>query len=198
MPAIEQTRRNITCRRLDVRAQSANEEERSFEAVVATEEPVAVMDYRSWEVIDEVLIADGGEFPESVPLLNDHDRYGVESVVGSATGFQREGKQWVGRGIVGKAVDGNIHREQVWRDVADGHIKSVSIGYQVKSYVDIPAGQSQEINGKRYKAGERKLRITTRWRVHELSLTPIGADSNALIRSEPGDIPPPTRSYFAK
>lgn len=191
--------RDLTCRELSVRSQSINEEDRSFEAVVTTETPATVFDYRNYEYIDEVLLADGGEFPASVPLLDDHSRYGVNSVMGSASGFRRDGDRWVARGVIGKAVEGNIHREQVWRDVADGHIKAVSIGYQVKSFTDIPAGQKAVIGGRTFEAGERTLRITDSYRVHELSLTPIGADSEALIRSKKGAPPAPQkRGYFAR
>jgi len=181
---LEETR-DMTLRELSVRSASVDVEKRSFEAVVATEQVAQVFDWRSYDIIDEILVARGGEFPSSVVLLDDHQRYnGINSVIGSATGFRREGEQWIGTGVVGRAVEGNIHREQLWQDLQDGHIRAVSIGYQVRSYVDIPAGESQTINGRNYKAQERTLRVTTDWRVHELSLTPIGADSNALIRSK--------------
>lgn len=184
-PTLEIQYREMTTRELTVRSKSVDVAKRSFEAVVATEQLAVVRDWRTWELVDEILVADGGNFPDSVVLLDDHNRYsGVNSVIGSATNFRREGDQWVGTGIVGRAVEGNIRREQLWQDVADGHIRAVSIGYQVNNYVDIPAGKSQVINGRTYTAGERVLRVTTDWQVHELSLTPIGADSEALIRSK--------------
>lgn len=205
MPSLlqpELQQRDITCRELMLRHASIDESARSFEAVVATEAPAFVFDWRNFEVIQEVLRADGGKFPDSVVLLNDHQRGGVESVVGSATNFRREGDQWVGRGVVGKAVDGNLQREQLWQDLKDGHIRAVSIGYIVRDFVDIPAGSKQRIAGRVYEAGERTLRVSTKWEVHELSLTPIGADSEALIRCaraalpQPGDARPQKRSYF--
>ncbi len=198
-PPADQTR-DMTCRELSLRHESVNEADRSFEAVVATEQIAQVFDWRSFEVIDEILVAEGGDFPPSVVLLDDHQRHsGVNSVMGSAANFRRDGNQWLGRGVVGRAVEGNIHREQLWRDLVDGHIRAVSIGYQVKNFVDIPPGQSQEVGGRQYEAGERTLRVTTDWRVHELSLTPIGADSEALIRKQPsGQSRPQKRSYFAR
>lgn len=205
-PTDEIVTRDLTCRELTLRHESIDEGARSFEAVVSTEERALVFDYRNYEVIEEILVSGGGTFPRSVVLLDDHKRFsGVNAVMGSATNFRQEGRKWVGTGIVGRAVDGNIHREQVWQDVKDGHIRAVSIGYVVKNYVDIPAGQKQNVNGRKYEAGERGLRVTTEWAVHELSLTPIGADSQALIRANHKKNhggrtpqPPQKRSYFAK
>jgi len=195
---LEQTQqRDMTCRELTLRSDSINEQDRSFEAVVATETPAIVFDMRSFELIDEILIAKGGQFPNQVPLLDDHQRSsGINSVMGSANNFRLQGSQWVGRGVIGVSADGNIHREQTWLDVRNGHVNAVSIGYQVINFVDIPAGQSQEVNGKIYKAGERTLRITSQWRVHELSLTPIPADKEALIRKQQGTPPAKTRRFF--
>jgi hypothetical protein len=70
--------------------------------------------------------------------------------------------------------------------VADGHIRAVSIGYHVPDggFVDIQPGQRAEVAGRTFEAAGRTLRISTEWRVHELSLTPIGADEFALIRSK--------------
>lgn len=188
--------RDLTIRQMVVRSKSINEEDRSFEAVVATDTPAAVFDYRNWEIIDEILVSRGGEFPDHVPLLPNHRRYDVLDVIGSATNFRMEGGQWIGRGQVAKAANDNDDVEIIWRRVADGHIRAVSIGYELLNYVDIPAGKKQSVAGKEYEAGEKKLRITTNWRVHEVSLTPIGADSKALIRSQEGVPPRKNRSYF--
>lgn len=191
--------RDLVAREIVVRSDSVRESDRSFEAVVATEQPATVFDFRTFDVIDEVLVAKGGEFPKSIPLLDDHQRSsGVNSILGTADRFKREGDQWVGRGVVGEAVDGNTHRQQLWRDLLGGHIRAVSIGYQVRNFVDIPSGQTQRIGGKSYTAGERTLRISTDWIVRELSLTPIGADELALIRSQHGRKLPQKGSYFAR
>lgn len=196
LPETELQTRDLTCRELSLRSESINVDERSFEAVVSTEAPALVRDMRTRYIIEEILVAKGGEFPSAIVLLDDHQRYsGCNSVIGTATGFRLQDNKWMGRGIVGKAVEGNIRRQQLWQDLADGHIRAVSIGYQVLSYVDIPAGQTETVNGRSYTAKERTLRVTTKWRVHELSLTPIGADSEALIRKQPGHVPQ-KRSYF--
>lgn len=193
--------RNMWAMDLSIRSQSINADERSFEAVVATETPAAVLVRRGtygYEVVDEILIASGGAFPRSMPLLWNHRRYSQSDHLGSARQFRLEGSEWVGRGHVGRAVEGNFDREQIWVDIADGHRDAVSIGYQALRFVEIPAGQSRTVDGRRFEAGEQTLRITQEWRAHELSLVPIGADEKALIRSRLGsDLPrPQSRSYF--
>lgn len=191
--------RGLYSRSLDLRSASINEEERSFEAVVSTETPAMIFDRRSWDVIDEILIAKGGIFPERIPLLPNHRRYDVLDVIGSATGFRMQDNQWTGRGFIAQPANDDDEVNKIWRRVADGHIRAVSIGYQVADggFVDIPAGGKLKVNGRLFEAGNRTLRITTQWRVHELSLTPIGADEMALIRSKHGaEAPKPRRSYF--
>lgn len=185
-------------RELSLRSQSINEELRSFEAVVASETPARMFDYRSYEFIDEILVARGGVFPPHMPLLANHKRYSLEDNIGSAREFRQEGDKWIGRGYVCKAVGDNDPVERIWRRVADGHLRAVSIGYQVQNSVDIPAGKRQKVGDMEYAAGDRTLRVTTEWRVFELSLTPIGADSTALIRSMGRRPDPERRSYFAR
>lgn len=181
---------------LSMRSDSIDRERRSFEAVVATETPALMRDYQTWQLIDEVLVARGGRFPSQIPLLNSHSRYTINDQLGSARDFRLEGEAWVGRGFVGRAVQGNTDREQVWLDIEDGHIRAVSIGYRVSNFVDIPAGKSQEVNGRRFKAGSRTLRVSTAWEVHELSVVSVGADSMALIRSRAIEAAQPRRSFF--
>lgn len=178
--AVGLVRRDLTTRELAVRAGSYNEADRSFTAVCATEQPVQVFDWRTFEVIDEILVADGGEFPERCPLLDSHQRYQSKDVIGSALDFRRVGREWEGRGVFAKD-DPEV--DKIASRVRDGHITDVSIGYEVLNYVDIPARATQNVNGRPYTAGERTLRVSTRWRVRELSTTPIGADVKAKIRS---------------
>jgi hypothetical protein len=189
-------------RGLTVRASSVgsiNEQDRSFEAVAATESRVQVIDWQRYEIIDEILIARGGHFADYVVLLDNHQRHsGVNAVMGSAGEFRRKGGEWIGRGTIGRAVEGNIHREQAWQDIRDGHLRAVSIGYRVADAIEIPAGRKARVGGQTFEAGERTLRVSTEWYTHELSLTPIGADSMALIRSHQGLVARTSkpRSYF--
>lgn len=183
-------RSDLTARTLTLRESSINEEERSFEAVCATEQMTVVRDFQSFRQIDEVLVATGGEFPEQIPLLDNHFRFQTIDQIGAARNFRRSGSEWMTRGFF--AEDSGNPRDMagaIWTRVRDRFVKDVSIGYLPLEWVDIPAGQSEVVQGKRYKAGRRTLRITTRWRAIELSITPIGADDRAKIRTQPGQEP---------
>lgn len=181
---------------LSLRAKSINKEERSFDAVAATEQRATIFDWRSWDIIDEILVAKGGQFPEVTPLLESHMRYDLGDQLGSARDYRLERDQWVGRCFIGRSATGNVKRDQVWMDIEDGHIRAVSIGYEVLNHVDIPPGKRQNVNGRNYEAGERTLRVSTDWRTHELSVVSVGADSLALIRSHLGANARTRRSYF--
>lgn len=173
--------RELTVRSLQVRAGSINEEERSIEAVLSTENPVQVLDMRTWQVIDEVLVARGAEFNAQVILLDNHFRWSNEDVLGSIRSIRQENGQIIGRLHF---AAGDERADRVWNKVRQGHITDVSIGYRSLDYVDIPPGQSKKVGDREYRAEARTLRVTTRYRIREGSVTPIGADQAAKMRAE--------------
>lgn len=178
-------RRDLTCRSLDLqlRAETVNETERSVEAVLATENPVRVFDLRSLEVIDEVLLMDGVDIPRQMPLLDNHMRFALEFVLGSARNIRVEKGQLVGRIHFAEGPE-DSPEERAWQKVRQGHLTDVSIGYRSRNFVDIPAGQTQTVAGRSFTAGDRTLRITTEWQPREGSVTPIGADEAAKMRQD--------------
>lgn len=170
----------LTVREGVLAAGSASDDDHSIEAVVATERAVTVFDYASLRVIDEVLLARGGEFPDDVPLLDSHRRYGCDTVYGAGTSFKRNGGEWIGRAVFD---DEDPDAMKVYRKAKKGFLKSVSIGYRVLEAVEIRPGESARVDGKEYTAARnRVLRIAKRWSVFELSVTPIGADEAAKFR----------------
>ena len=182
-------RREISCAVATVRAQTIveSESERSVEAVLATENQVTVFDMRSFRIIDEVLLMRGAMFDEQHVLLDDHARFeGNDAVLGSLRSIRTDGQTMLGR--LHFAI-GDERADAIWNKVRQGHLRDVSIGYRSIEYVDIPPGQSRNVAGKTYTAGERTLRITTRFQVNEASVTPIGADRATKIRSGAGLIP---------
>ena len=165
-----------------------HEESRSIEAVISTEEPAAVFDYETYEIIDEVLVSDGVRFLQHVPLLRNHSRASELDVIGSAREFRQEtaegsSGQWVSRVYFASPYNEEDEAGKIWHRVKEKHIRAVSIGYWPLRYVDVPAGESATIEGRRYtaKAG-RRLRVTLEALVFELSVVPVGADRNALFR----------------
>lgn len=181
MPDAPEQTRDLMTRSIQLRAATLNEEERSVEAAISTETPAQVMDYRSWELIDEVLRADGARIPEQMPLLAAHQRWNLDGVLGSIRSIRVEDGQLLGRLFF---ADGDEQSERAWKLVRQGHLTDVSVGYRVDNYVDIPPGKSQTINGKPYTAGQRTLRVSTEWTPKEGSLVPIGADPKAKVREE--------------
>jgi hypothetical protein len=180
--APDQTR-DITCRALQVRADTINQENRSVEAVLATEGRISVLDWRRWEIIDEILIARGAEFADQVVLLETHMRWSLDTLFGSVRELRIDGSRVVGRLFF---AEDDEAADRAWKKVRQGHLTDVSVGYRALDYVDIKPNTTQRVNGKAYTAGDRTLRITTSWKIREVSLVPIGADEAAKIREEAG------------
>lgn len=174
--------REITTRCLRLRAATLDEANRSVEVTMTTDAPVTVFD---WErgIIDEVLVADGGIFPDQLPFLSNHSRWSLDDVLGSVRGIRQEGGTWIGRAFF---AEGDEDSDKAWNKTRQGHITDVSVGYRAIEFTDISPGQSQDVNGRSYTAGKRGLRVTTRWEAKELSLVPIGADRQTKVREQPG------------
>lgn len=169
--------------------ESPNDETRTVTATISTEQPVVMWDYRTRAAIDEVLVASGAQFPSQVPLLDDHSRWGANSVLGSIRNPRMEGDRW--RGTLHFAVNAGSQVDEIWQKVRQGHITDVSVGYRYGDgdYIDIQPGQSRSINGKNYRASTaRVMRVVTKWTAREGSVTPIGADDAAKI-GRSGGIP---------
>lgn len=179
-------KRDIWCRGINLRPDTINDEERSVDAVLSTESRVGVYDFEREESIDEVLLVSGAKFPEQIPLLDNHNRSTVSAVLGSIRNIRE--------------VNGEIHcrlyflkddpaATRAWQLVKEGHQKDISAGYRPERYTDIARGDTKTVLGRSYTAGNRRLRITTSYRIREGSLVPIGADQAAKIRADDGCAP---------
>jgi len=178
MPSDPRPIRDLTTRAIPLRPETLDKEGRSVEATIATEDPVTVLDWTRWELIDEVLRMDGASLPAQLSLLDSHSRWSLDDVLGSAREFRTESGQAAGR--IYFADDERSLR--AWGKVRDGHVKDVSVGYSVTESIDIPAGQTATVKGRQYTAGKRTLRVTTGWLLREVSLTAVGADPRAKTR----------------
>lgn len=174
--------RDLTVRAYQVRASSINEQARTVDAVLATEDPVHVFDMRSWSVIREILVMPTGNLPAQVPLLDSHQRSSIQQQLGSTRNLRVEGPQLVGTrhlSSVAAAAD-------AFTKIREGHLTDGSIGYQVRGYTDIEPGQSVDLAGRTFRnTGPDVLRVTYDWALYEDSLCPIGADPGAKIREAP-------------
>lgn len=148
---------------------------RTVQTVIATEEPVLMPDYERFEMVPEILLTSGLVLPDSrqVPLLDSHQRDSTSTQIGSAREIRVDGSQVVG------TLHFSSTAEDQWTKVREGHVTDVSAGYQALAKTYIPKDNTQTIQGKSY-AGP--LNVVTKWKLREVSVTPIGADEQAKLR----------------
>jgi len=104
------------------------------------------------------------------PLLKVHDASVLDSVIGSVVPGSARIEN--GRGIARVRFSDRAEVEALWKDVEAGHIRAVSIGYQVHRF---------EVTKQ---AGAPELWRAVDWTPFEISAVPIGADPAAGFRSE--------------
>lgn len=180
--------RDMTCRVFSIRAESADVDAKSVDAVFATENPVRVFDFASGGVIEEVLVMDGVQFRDSVPLLDSHHRNSIDDVLGNARNFHLEDEPGGKKRLVGTAFfDDDEKGNRAFRKFLSGSLRDFSIGYRVKHFETVRAGESMKIKGREFQASpQMDLRVTTESEVFEISATPVGADSAATARGDDG------------
>lgn len=177
----ERVLRDLTTRAIPISPESIREDDRSVVAVLTTDAPTLVMDWRRWETVEEVLLMSGMERAERCPLLNNHFRYSLDDVFGSVREIATEADRVTGRLFFSKQ---GAEIERAWEKVREGHVTDVSIGYRVLESKDILPGETAVVAGREWRAGKTRLRISTKWQLRETSLVPIGADQAAKIRAE--------------
>lgn len=173
---------DLTLREAPITPSTLNEDNRSVEATITTDEVTQVFDYHSRRIVDEVLRMDGVQIPDQTPLIENHSRWNLDNIVGSVRDLRVDGQRLMGRLYF---AENDERADKDWNKVRQGHLRAVSVGYHVDESVIIEAGQEMKVGGREYEAGERALRVAIKWTPKETSLVPIGADANALIRSDP-------------
>ncbi len=158
---------------------SLNEKERSVDVVLSTEKAVDIHDWDRGR-ISEILLASGAEFSEQMPLLDSHSRYSVEDVIGSLRNIHADGNS-----IIAKAYFGETQRSiDAFKLVQQKHLTDVSIGYRVLEANIAEKGQTIQVGNRSYSATDKALRVVTKYKIYEGSLTPIGANDEAKVRSK--------------
>ena len=168
--------------RMDVRLMpdTAIAETRTIEVLWSTGAAVRRRDPWSGRVYEELLSLDPAHVDLSrlnggAPLLNAHDAFDLEDVIGvvERAWIARENGTYVGRATVRFSDRADV--EPIWQDVRGGIIRNVSVGYAVRAY---------EI---REEEGTVPVWTAVDWQPLELSAVPIGADGAAGFRSQ---VPP--------
>jgi hypothetical protein len=150
-----------------------DEKARTANLVWSTGARVRRQDFWSGEQFFEELSMDPAHIRmerlnRGAPLLNTHNRWDLEGVIGVVESASVSNGE--GRAAVRFSERADV--EPIFRDVASGIIRNVSVGYVVHRY-------ERSTND----AGELVMRAVD-WEPSELSLVPVGADSAAGVRSD--------------
>jgi Mu-like prophage major head subunit gpT./Caudovirus prohead protease. len=145
-----------------MRASSWNKDDWTFELVLSTGAAVE----RGGFV--EVLDLAGATWPESgVPLLDSHRQGSLDDNIGDVTNIRLVGSEIVG---TAKLSRHSAKAQRIAAELSDGRSFSASIGYDVAKWAETTTGGKRTLTAKNFK-------------ILEASLTSIGADPAAGIRS---------------
>ncbi len=152
---------------------SFDPEKRTVDLVLATETPVRRRSYDG--DFDEILVVSKAainvERLDGMSFLDQHDSYsGLEARLGSIVpgSLRFEGKT----AVVTAKISRNEKGEALFRDLEDGHVIPVSVGYRIEK-----EERTEARNG-----GVATVRIS-RWEPREISAVSVPADPNAKTRS---------------
>ncbi len=156
---------------------------RSIESVLATENAVLSFNMLTFSVEDDVLLMRGLEIPEQIPLVDEHQLEGktIRTVFGSVRNMRIENDELIGRNFFSSAED----TKDAWTKVREGHVTDNSVRYKPLEWESIQPGESKVVFGRKYTASaEMVRRIVTKWQLRDNSLTSVGADQMAKMRSQ--------------
>lgn len=163
-------------RSLDVELRAVDQERRRASFVASTER--AVMTHMGPEVL-RVKGARLQRFRKNPVVLDAHDRYGIDSIVGRAdVKVDSEGRQIIAEVEFASSPRG----EAAWSLVRDGFLRAVSVGYR-------PNGKRTRQLREGESDGEGEARVSgpalvvNEWELIELSMVPVPADEDALRRA---------------
>ncbi len=123
--------------------------------------------YEELEISEKAI--DMARLNSGAPLLAVHESRSLDNVIGVVERAWIDGDQ--AKALVRFAKDEISDR--VFRKVADGILKNVSVGYNIEAFEE---RQDDGDDVPTYKA--------TRWEPMEISIVPIGFDKNAQLRSQ--------------
>ncbi len=157
-------------------------EARTCEVIIATDAPVMVIDWKRWEIVDEMLLMDGLRLADirkgKLPFLDSHQTDSTRRVLGSTINLRKANGQFLGTEHFSRLAEAELIK------TSEGHLDQRSVGYHVDNYVRLEPGESGAVKGKTYTASEtRALHVVTSWIANEESAVCIGADAGAGTRA---------------
>jgi HK97 family phage prohead protease len=151
----------------------------SVEVTAVTSDAIEMWDWMQG-AYNEVLLLEGVKIPKNkqVPLLDSHDRFSVDKLLGSFREIRNEG----GKRLAGKVYfSATEEGQKAFKKMAEGHLTDFSVGYIVREYEEVKSGKTTTISGREF---EGPCLVVTAWELHELSICAIGADPGAKVRSK--------------
>ena len=151
-------------RSADILPATLDERDRSIEVVWSTGARVRRQPFFG-EPFDEELSMDPAEvhldrLNAGAPLLKVHDRFALEAVIGSVVPGTARIEN--GRGLARVRFSEREDVTPVWNDIRSGHIRAVSVGYQVQRYEITRPNNGPEL----WRAVD--------WTPFEISAVPVG------------------------
>ena len=168
----------ILTRSLAANPASFDDKTRSMEGIFATEAPVRIYDWDRGDIVSEVLLMSGAEFPSQIPFLDSHNRGSVQDQIGSGREMKISGEKLIGRVYFADTQSG----AGALQLAKERHITDLSVGYVVRESIWIEDGTTYTHPDGRTFNGP--LKLATHWSIKEISLVPIGADEGAKLRSD--------------
>ena len=103
------------------------------------------------------------------PLLDAHKSYDLRSQIGVVE------KAWIkdGKGYATVRFSSRPEVEAIFRDIQDGIIRNISVGYKVLKYKELKRSDD-----------DTKNFLAVRWEPMEISFVPVPADAGAQVRSQ--------------
>jgi hypothetical protein len=154
------------------RAESVSEEARTVEVIFGTDTPVRMWNWDIGDFMEEMSFENGHvrwqRLNSGAPVLDNHDSYkGTEGVIGVVERAWADG----GKGYAEIRFSKQKEGDRAFQEVKDGILKGVSFGYRVYKYEQQTTEEGQL----------PRLRAID-WEPFEISLAPIQADPNAVVR----------------
>jgi hypothetical protein len=153
---------------------SIDKEARTVDVVFATEREVIMY---NWSIgrFKEILVCNDSagdltRLNNGAPLLNTHQSYDVREILGSVV--PGSAKFVKNQGVATIRFSSRADVDGVWQDVQDGHLSGISVGYTPTTYEEIKTVENTIPT----------LRAT-KWEANEISLAPVQADRDSMVRS---------------
>lgn len=160
--------------RAAVRPRSLNEDARTVEVVWGTEERVlrrSIFDSFYEELSFKRNAVRLDRLRGGAPVLDSHRAFETQSAIGVVESAKIEGRTGIATLRFARAED-DEEADRIFRKIADGVLRQVSVGYRIHRLEKV---EDSDDGVPVYRA--------TDWEPMEISVVPIGADSQAQVRS---------------